>query len=299
MRGSKLGVNNIGSVQHGQCINLGEIQHMNFRTDNLPPVLKPFCPKFSTPTGKTITRELNVPEMKARLEAEKLNSDGKRQVLFERCIEVGLPVKLTLPVMTPGYVVEPKGAALIAFERVFFNSSVTLLNGKKVSFAGPKLQEVEAAELNVASAIIDHHKKREPKVKQDKERSLQEILKHCEDFATKHHSLNLLLKNIYWPSSASHPSVISKFQDWGYWKLRFCRGINDAVASHLEENVKAALSREVLTIKQIHKFAGNEQDYKLTYLLHWQMARMPLQLRIPLNTAQSCLNSMFSPQCQL
>jgi hypothetical protein len=38
-------------------------------------------------------------------------------------------------------------------------------------------------------------------------------------------------------------------------KLRFCRGINDAVASHLEENVKATLSCEVLTINQIPKFA--------------------------------------------
>jgi hypothetical protein len=83
-------------------------------------VLKPLCPKFSTPTGKTITRELNVAELKAHLEEEKLNSDGKQQVLFERCIEAGLPVKLTLPVMTPGYVGEPKGAAHIAFERGFF-----------------------------------------------------------------------------------------------------------------------------------------------------------------------------------
>jgi hypothetical protein len=46
MRASELGVNNTGTVQHGQCINLGEIQHMNFQIDDLPPVLKPLCPKF-------------------------------------------------------------------------------------------------------------------------------------------------------------------------------------------------------------------------------------------------------------
>ncbi len=52
---------------------------------------------------------------------------------------------------------------------------------------------------------------------------------------------------------------------WGYAKLRFRPGINDAVASHLEENVKAALSREVLTINRIRKFARKARDYKLTY----------------------------------
>jgi predicted naringenin-chalcone synthase len=51
----------------------------------------------------------------------------------------------------------------------------------------------------------------------------------------------------------------------GYSKLRFRRGINEAIASHLEENVKAALSREVLTINQICKFAQKPRDYKLTY----------------------------------
>jgi hypothetical protein len=132
MRVSELGVNNTGTVRHGRCINLGEIQHMNFQIDNLSPALKPLCLKFSTPTGKTITRELNVAELKAHLEAEKLNSDGKQQVLFERCIKAGLPVKLTLPVMTPGYVGEPKGAAHIAFERGFFDATLKLPNGKKV-----------------------------------------------------------------------------------------------------------------------------------------------------------------------
>jgi hypothetical protein len=123
MRDSELGANNTGTVRHGRCINLGEIQHMNFQLDDLPPVLKPLCPKFPSPTGKTITRELSVPEMKARLDAEKLNLDGKRQVLFERCVEAGLPVNLTFPVLTPGYDGEPKEAAHIAFERGFFDES--------------------------------------------------------------------------------------------------------------------------------------------------------------------------------
>jgi hypothetical protein len=106
---------------------------MNFQIDDLPSVLKPLCPKFSTPTGKSIARELNMPGMKAHLEAGKLNSDWKRQVLLERFIQDGLPVKLTFPVMIPGYVGEPKGAAHIIFEHAFSNALLKLSNEKKVS----------------------------------------------------------------------------------------------------------------------------------------------------------------------
>jgi hypothetical protein len=277
MRSSELGENNTGTVRHARCINLGEIQHMNFRIHDLPPVLKPLCPKFSTPTGKTITRELNVAELKAGLEAEKLNSDGKRQALLQRSIEAGLPVKLTFPVMTPGYVGQPKGAAHIAFERGFFDASLKLPNGKKVSFAGSKVQEAaEAAELNaeeeaVVSTIVDHRKKKKPKVKRDKETSVREILKRCEDFANEVPQLEFIAHKYLGAflrlTPKCHPEIAGRGIEyaWGYAKLRFRRGINDAVASHLEENVKAALSREVLTINRIRKFARKARDYKLTY----------------------------------
>jgi hypothetical protein len=275
MRDSELGVKNTGTVRHGRCINLGEVQHMNFRMDDLPPVLKPLCPKIATPTGKTLTRALNVAEMKARLEAEKLNSDGKRQVLLDRCIEAGLPVKLTLPVMTPGYVGEPKGAAHIAFERGFFDASMKLPNGKKVSFAGSKLQEAEAAESVEAEAeeapIIDHRRKKKPKVRRDKETSVREILKRCDDFANETPQLEYIAHKYLGAfirlTPKCHPEIAGRGIEyaWGYAKLRFRRGINDAVASHLEENVKAALSREVLTINRIRKFARKARDYKLTY----------------------------------
>jgi hypothetical protein len=236
-------------------------QQMNFGIDDLPPVLKPLCPKLSTPTGKTITRDLNVAEMKACLETEKLNSDGKRQVLVDICIEAGLPVKLTYPVMTPGYVGQPKGAAHIAFERGFFDASLKLPNGKKVSFAGSKVQEAEKAELNVAqqeavasTIIVDHCKKKKPKVKRNKETSVREILKRCENFANETPHLEFIAHKYLGAfirlTSKCHPEIAGRGigYAWKYAKLRFCRGINDAVASHLEENVKAALWREILTI---------------------------------------------------
>jgi hypothetical protein len=232
---------------------------MNFQIDDLPPVLKPLCPKFSTPAGKTITREFNVAELKAHVEAEKLNSDGKRQLLFERCIQTELPVKLTLPVMKPGYVGEPKGAAHIAFERGFFDATLKLPNGKKV--AGAKLQEAEATKLNVASPIVDHCRKKKLKMKRDKETSVREILKRCEDFANETPQLEFIAQKYLGAfirlTPKCHPEIAGRGIEyaWGYSKLRFRHGINDAIASHLEENVKAALSREVLTINPICKFA--------------------------------------------
>jgi hypothetical protein len=93
-----------------------------------------------------------------------------------------------------------------------------------------------------------------------------------------------------------HPEIAGRGIEhaWGHAKLRFRRGVNHAVADHLENNVKAALSCEVLTINKFRKFA---QMHEITsslalILLHWLMGRMPLQLRVALNTSQSCLNSI-------
>jgi hypothetical protein len=275
MRDSELNAHNTGTVRHGRCIPVGHIQARNFTINDLPPVLKPLCPKFATPTGKTVTRELTVPEMKARLEKEKLNSDGKRQVLVQRCTEAGLPVLLTYPVMSPGYVGQPKGAAHIAFERGFFDESLKLPNGKKVSFAGSKLPEAEqaAAALNTVAeeAVVDHRKKKKPKVRRDKETSVREILKGCEDFANETPQLEFIAQKHLGAfirlTPKCHPEIAGRGIEyaWGYAKLRFRCGINDAVASHLEENVKEALSRELLTINRIRKFARKARDYKLTY----------------------------------
>ena len=278
MRCSLLDETNTGTVRHSRCIDIGSIQQMTFEIDDLPPVLKPLCAKFSTPSGKTITRDLNVAELKVGLEAKKLNADGKRLVLKQRSIEAGLPLKLTYPVMIPGYVGEPKGAAHIAFERGFFDESLKLPNGKKVSLAGSKIQETEEAaklksdeEALAASQIVDHRKKRQAKVRRDKETSVREILKRCADFANETPQLEFIAHKYLGAfirlTPKCHPEIAGRGIEyaWGYAKLRFRRGINDAVASHLEENVKAALSREVLTINRIRKFARKARDYKLTY----------------------------------
>jgi hypothetical protein len=262
-------------------------------------VLKPLCPKIPTATGKTITRALNVAEMKVCLEAEKLNLDGKRQVLLDRCIEAGLPVQLTSIVMTPGYVCEPKGAVHITFKHRFFDASLKLPNGKKVSFAGSKLQAAEAAESDEAeeaAAIIDHHKNKKPKVKRDKETIVREILKRCDNFANETPQLEYIahkhLGAFIYLTPKCHPKIAGRGIEyaWGYAKLHFRRGINNAVASHLEENVKAALSCEVLTINQIRKFAQKARDYKLTYSYLVALADGE-----DASAAKSCSNSIIQP----
>jgi hypothetical protein len=119
--------------------------------------------------------------------------------------------------------------------------------------------------------MIDHRKKKKPKVKRDKETSIREILKRCEDFQNETPQLEFIAQTYLGAfirlTPKCHPKIAGRgiAYAWGYSKLRFHRGINDAVASHLEENVKAALSREVLTINQIRKFARTARDYKLTY----------------------------------
>jgi hypothetical protein len=216
MRGSELTVNNTGTVRHGRCINLGEIQQMDLKIDDLlPPVLRPLCSKLSTPTGKTITRDLNVAKMKACLETEKLNSDGKRQVLVDRCIEAGLPVKLTYPVMTPGYVGQPKGAAHIAFERGFSDESLKLPNGKKVSFA--EVQEADSRiECSSTRSCCFHNNSRslqKEEAEGEAQQAYEKSISAARILRTKLHSLNLLLTNIWGPSSASHLSVIPILPD--------------------------------------------------------------------------------------
>jgi hypothetical protein len=149
--------------------------------------------------------------------------------------------------MMPGYVGKPKGAAHIAFKRGFFDESLKLpngknANGKKVSFAGSKLQEAEAAESDEAeeaagTKIINHCKKKKPKVKRDKETSIREILKRCQDFVNETPQLKYIAQKHLGAfirlTPKCHPEIAGRGIEyaWGYAKLCFRRGINDAVAS--------------------------------------------------------------------
>ena len=58
---------------------------------------------------------------------------------------------------------------------------------------------------------------------------------------------------------------------WGYGKLRFRRDFNDAIAKHLNDNVRKSLATDVLTINRLRKFARKTREYKLTYALLFHM----------------------------
>ncbi len=108
-------------------------------------------------------------------------------------------------------------------------------------------------------------------MKRDKETSVREILKRCEDFQNETPQLEFIAQKYLGAfirlTPKYHPKIVGRGIEyaWAYSKLRFHHVINNAVTSHLEENVKAALSREVLTINRIRKFARKARDYKLTY----------------------------------
>jgi hypothetical protein len=285
MRDSVLTADCIGSSEHDRCIIVGKTQHMVFRDQDLPPVLDPTCPKTQLPTGVMKTRAMTVVELRQRLEAEAINSDGKRAELESRCLLANLPTKLSEPVMTAGYVGTPKGAAHIAFERGFFDSSLKLPNGKKVSMIGARLVEEAdtgagaAAPPPVVAPRTDHRKKRKEKVKRDTTTSVLSMLKKCEDFASERpqivYVVELKLGAFIRLTPKCHPEIAGRGIEyaWGYSKLRYRRDINDGVAAHIKENVKKALSRELITVNRIRKFARKARDYKLTYAYLSAMAK--------------------------
>jgi hypothetical protein len=280
MRDSILTADCMGSCQHDRCVLVGKTQHMVFCDTDLPPVLDPNCPKHQSPTGAMKTRDMTVVELQQRLEAEGFNSDGKRAELESRCVLANLPTKLAEPVMTAGYVGTPKGAAHIPFERGFFDASLKLENGKKVSMIGAKLVEDNtAAAAAAAPARTDHKKKRKEKVKHDATTSVLSTLKKCEDFASERpqivHVVELKLGAFIRLTPKCHPEIAGRGikYTWGCSKLRYRRDNNDGVASHIKENVKKALSRELITVNIIRKFARKARDYKLTYAYLSAMAK--------------------------
>ena len=62
-----------------------------------------------------------------------------------------------------------------------------------------------------------------------------------------------------------HPEIAGRGYAWGYSKIFYRKHFNDGVATNLTKNVEKALSREVLTVNRLRKFARKACDYKLTY----------------------------------
>jgi hypothetical protein len=99
------------------------------------------------------------------------------------------------------------------------------------------------------------------------------ILEGRKDFANETPQLEFIaqkyLEAFVCLTSKCHPNIAGQGIEytWGYSKLHFHGGINDAVVSHREENVKAALSCEVLIINQICRFAKKSSRLEAYLLL--------------------------------
>jgi hypothetical protein len=65
-----------------------------------------------------------------------------------------------------------------------------------------------------------------------------------------------------------HPEMAGRGIEytWGYLKLHFRNQFNKAKQKHLEENVRMALTTDVLTLQRIQKFAHKAREYTLTYV---------------------------------
>ena len=71
-----------------------------------------------------------------------------------------------------------------------------------------------------------------------------------------------------------HPEIADNGVEYaqGYSKLRFRKDFNDAVARNLKVNMLKSLDQEVLDINWIRKFARKAREYKLTYLLMFDLS---------------------------
>jgi hypothetical protein len=108
------------------------------------------------------------------------------------------------------------------------------------------------------------------KLIKDPSRSALSFLKACPDFRDEKTQLETIINTLgglFQLTPKCHPEIAGRGIEyaWGYSKFKFRKEINDGVSSHLKENVLKALSRSLLTVERMRKFARKAREYKLTY----------------------------------
>ncbi len=102
-------------------------------------------------------------------------------------------------------------------------------------------------------------------------RSVRQMLEGCDNFANEKFLLQHILEDkltcLCMLTPKCHPEIAGRGIEyaWGYSKLRFRNHFNDVKQKNLEANVRMALSRDVLTLQRMRKFARKAREYKLTY----------------------------------
>jgi hypothetical protein len=259
MRDSQLTENDVGLLDHDRRIQVGETQSMLFQPGDAPPVDSPNAPPLDTVMGKK-SKDYDVNELRAMLLKEELESTGKRPALEQRCKNANLPLSRMVDDITEGYIGRAKGAKQIAFERGFFDKTCKI-DGVEVSWDGDLIKDGDGKQ------VLD---KRGKKMR-NTSRSVRRMLEGCDDFANEKFLLQHILEDklacLCMLTPKCHPEIAGRGIEyaWGYSKLRFRNHFNDAKQKNLEANVRMALSRDVLTLQRMRKFARKAREYKLTY----------------------------------
>ena len=209
MRNTILTANDIGSITHTRSLKVGDTQSMVFLPTDLPPIFDPNVPQYDVSKDDSVTHKFNKAELKEKLEAIGINSDGNVKVLRQRAIEANLPLEETISKIIPGYVGKPKGAAQVACERGFIDLDGKLPSGDKFTLNGTSVKDglTGVVTINKATSVIS-------------------ILKRCDDFRNEKTQLMYILDLLnvvlrltpkYHPEIAGHGIKYV----WGSSKLRF------------------------------------------------------------------------------
>ena len=297
MRSSVLTGDDVGAIVHDRVLKVGDEQFMVFQEDDPPPIFDSDAPPYdiikegevtrnlnkkelmknleelgmnvdgtlkvlqaratesNIPITEAVTRKLNAKELKEKLEELGMNSDGNVAELRSRANVANIPIVEEKGNIIEGYVGKPKGALQIACERGFIGLDGKLGNGRKVSMQGTSSKDGVTGVVTI-----------------DRTTSVVQILRGCNDFKTEQTQMMYiltLLGAMLILTPKCHPEIAGRGVEyaWGYGKLRFRIDFNDAVASHLKDNVMKSLDASVLTLNRIRKFARKAREYKLTYAL--------------------------------
>lgn len=256
MRESTLTAEDIGSVEHPRALKVGDIQFMHFRPGDLPPVDQRDAPPNDTGTGDYQTKEYNVTELRKILEDNSMSSDGNKPELVARLILAGIPTTYRKEKKIDGYIGKQKGALQIAYERGFFDDTLSV-NGHKVSMMG--------------HILVKGDKKRGIKEQREDSTSVLKMLRGCNDFKTEKTQLQSIVEDelgcFIRLTPKCHPEIagVGIEYAWGYSKFRFRKDFNNGKREHLTENVRKALSTDTLSLDRMRKFARKAREYKLTY----------------------------------
>ena len=291
----------------GRDLKVGQIQSMVFTDTDLPPVTEPNCPRYDQPLGIFTKKNMTVAELKLALERNGLNADGDKKRLLDRCQAAGIATDKRVEKIKEGYVGKQKGAFQIAFERGFCDENL-MMNGEKVSAYGKELKDSYTDKIvtkpmlveKIRDLLVAHdlpatgnrtellarcaqHKLSTNKKVREKARdlttSVYRFLETCDDFKAEKSQMQYVLEerlNVQLRMTPKcHPEIAGQGIEyvWGYAKLQFRQKFNDMNASNLKENVRAVLSKEVLTKIRTNKFVRKARDYKLTYLFLLQQTQ--------------------------